>query len=46
MYLRQVLIKVEKNAQAMVHTKAILQEVISETQRQFRSAFIAVEVDA
>jgi primosomal protein N' (replication factor Y) len=46
MYLRQVLIKVEKNAQAMVHTKAILQQVISETQRQFRSAFIAVEVDA
>jgi len=46
MYLRQVLIKVEKNAQAMVYTKAILQQVLSETQRQFRSAFIAVEVDA
>lgn len=46
MYLRQVLIKVEKNSKAVMHTKAILREVLDETQRQFRSAFVAVEVDA
>ena len=46
MYLRQILIKVEKNSKAILHSKAILKTVLDETQRQFRSAFIAVEVDA
>ncbi|MFT5306163.1 MAG: primosomal protein N' (replication factor Y) [Chitinophagales bacterium] len=46
MYLRQILIKVEKNSKTINHTKAILKEVLDETQRQFRSAYVAVEVDA
>ena len=46
MYLRQILIKVEKNSKAISHTKAILKTVLDETQREFRSAYIVVEVDA
>ena len=46
MYLRQILIKVEKRQSVILHTKEVLKAAIDLTQRQFRSAYIVVEVDA
>jgi len=46
MYLRQILIKVEKRQSVILQTKEILKESVGATQRQFRSAYIVIEVDA
>jgi primosomal protein N' (replication factor Y) len=46
MYLRQILIKVEKRQSVILQTKEILKEAVDLTQRQFRSAYIVIEVDA
>ncbi|MCB9257551.1 MAG: primosomal protein N' [Chitinophagales bacterium] len=45
-YLRQILIKVEKNSMVIAKTKEVLRAAIDASQRKYRSAFIVVEVDA
>lgn len=46
MYLRQILIKVEKRQSVIKKTKEILREAIDGAQKDFRSAYFVVEVDA
>jgi primosomal protein N' (replication factor Y) len=46
MYLRQILIKVEKRQSVILQTKEILKQAVDLTQRQFRSAYVVIEVDA
>ncbi|MCB0509778.1 MAG: primosomal protein N', partial [Bacteroidetes bacterium] len=45
-YLRQILIKVEKNSSVIAKTKEVLRAAIDASQRKHRSAIIVVEVDA
>lgn len=45
-YLRQVLVKVEKKNNIIANTKAIIAQAILNTQKEFKSAFISVDVDA
>ena len=46
MYLRQILIKVEKRQSVIKNTKAVLREAIDTVQKDHRSAYFVVEVDA
>lgn len=45
-YIRQVLIKVEKKTSVILNTKAIIAQAILNTQKEFKTAFISVDVDA
>lgn len=46
MYLRQILIKVPKNAAVIASTKASIQQATEQTLKQFKTAWVVVEVDA
>jgi len=45
-YLRQVLIKVEKRNSVIKHSKEVIAAAIINTKKEFKSAFITVDVDA